>query len=99
MRIVVSGLFKHPKTGIYHSRKAIPEKLRAAAGKREWKVSLGSGELPSATDAMPDVSAYTLCRSSAITAGSFIDVSKGPSHSPRSAQFKKPLQPRVADSG
>ncbi len=32
MRVAVRGLFKHPKTGIYHFRKAIPEKLRAAAG-------------------------------------------------------------------
>ncbi len=52
MRIVVSGLFKHPKTGIYYFRKAIPEKLRAAAGKREWKVSLGTRDSKEALQAV-----------------------------------------------
>lgn len=52
MRIAVSGLFKHPKTGIYHFRKAIPEKLRAAAGKREWKVSLGTRDSKEALQAL-----------------------------------------------
>ena len=52
MRIAVSGLFKHPKTGIYHFRKAIPEKLRATAGKREWKVSLGTRDSKEALQAL-----------------------------------------------
>jgi hypothetical protein len=32
--------WKHPKTGIYWLRKAIPEALRDAVGKREEKLSL-----------------------------------------------------------
>lgn len=33
---------KHPKTGVYYFRKAVPEDLRALVGKREEKVSLGT---------------------------------------------------------
>lgn len=32
--------FKHPKTGVYYARKVIPERLRAALGKREFRQSL-----------------------------------------------------------
>lgn len=38
----MSGLFKHPKTGIFYYRKTIPEGLRDTFGRREIKKSLGT---------------------------------------------------------
>ena len=36
---------KHPKTGIYRARKAVPALLRDSVGKRELVVSLGTKRL------------------------------------------------------
>jgi integrase len=38
----MSRPYKHPKTGVYYFRKAVPDDLRAIIGKREEKVSLGT---------------------------------------------------------
>ena len=40
MPLAMSRPWKHPKTGIYQLRKAVPEDLRKLIGKREEKVSL-----------------------------------------------------------
>lgn len=40
MPLAMSRPWKHPKTGIYQLRKAVPEDLRKIVGKREEKVSL-----------------------------------------------------------
>ena len=40
MVLAMSRPFKHPKTGIYYFRKAVPDDLRAIIGKREEKRSL-----------------------------------------------------------
>lgn len=40
MPLAMSRPWKHPKTGIYQLRKAVPEDLRKLVGKREEKVSL-----------------------------------------------------------
>lgn len=40
MPLLMSRPWKHPKTGIYQLRRAVPEDLRALVGKREEKVSL-----------------------------------------------------------
>ncbi|MEY9135039.1 integrase [Bradyrhizobium diazoefficiens] len=40
MPLIMSRPWKHPKTGIYQLRRAVPEDLRALVGKREEKVSL-----------------------------------------------------------
>ncbi len=40
MVLAMSRLFKHPKTGVYYFRKAVPDDLRAIIGKREEKISL-----------------------------------------------------------
>jgi hypothetical protein len=42
MVLAMSRPVKHPKTGIYYFRKAVPEDLRALVGKREEKISLGT---------------------------------------------------------
>lgn len=42
MVLAMSRPWKHPKTGIYYFRKGVPEHLRAAIGKREVKISLGT---------------------------------------------------------
>jgi hypothetical protein len=36
---VMSYLQRHPKTGVYWFRRAVPPKLRGVIGKREWKES------------------------------------------------------------
>ncbi|MET0526854.1 MAG: DUF6538 domain-containing protein, partial [Microvirga sp.] len=38
----MSRPWKHPKTGIYCLREAVPEGLRPIVGKREVKLSLGT---------------------------------------------------------
>lgn len=40
--------FKHPKTGTYYFRRAVPLALRAAIGKREWKETLGTKDAQTA---------------------------------------------------
>lgn len=40
MRIRVAGIWKHPKSGIYWFRMAVPERHRVAMGKREVKETL-----------------------------------------------------------
>jgi hypothetical protein len=40
--------WKHPQTGIFHFRKAVPEDLRAIVGKREFKVALGTRDFEDA---------------------------------------------------
>lgn len=40
MALCMSRPWKHPKTGIYWLRKVVPDDLRAAVGKREFKFSL-----------------------------------------------------------
>lgn len=40
MPLAMSRPWKHPKTGIYQLRKAVPDDLRKIVGKREEKVSL-----------------------------------------------------------
>lgn len=40
MPLAMSRPWKHPKTGIYQLRKAVPDDLRQLVGKREEKVSL-----------------------------------------------------------
>ncbi|TFV74605.1 hypothetical protein E4K64_17320 [Bradyrhizobium frederickii] len=40
MPLAMSRPWKHPKTGIYQLRKAVPDDLRKLVGKREEKVSL-----------------------------------------------------------
>ncbi len=40
MALAMSRPWKHPKTGIYWLRKAVPEDLRSLVGKREEKRSL-----------------------------------------------------------
>ncbi|SBW12739.1 Site-specific recombinase XerD [uncultured Alphaproteobacteria bacterium] len=42
MVLAMSRPVKHPKTGVYYFRKAVPEDLRTLVGKREEKVSLGT---------------------------------------------------------
>ena len=41
MALMTTRPWKHPKTGIYHLRRAVPTDLLALVGKREEKVSLG----------------------------------------------------------
>jgi len=48
---------KHPKTGVYYFRKAVPDDLRAIIGKREEKVSLGTKDPGDAKVAHAKVSA------------------------------------------
>jgi hypothetical protein len=40
--------WRHPKTGVFYFRRAVPERLRAGLGKREIKVSLGTKDLAEA---------------------------------------------------
>lgn len=40
MVLAMSRPFKHPKTGVYYFRKAVPDDLRDVIGKREEKISL-----------------------------------------------------------
>jgi hypothetical protein len=40
--------WKHPKTGTYYSRKAVPTELRTALGKVEWEASLKTKDLSEA---------------------------------------------------
>jgi hypothetical protein len=40
MSLAMSRPWKHPKTGIYHLRKAVPEDLLKLVGKREEKLTL-----------------------------------------------------------
>ena len=42
MVLAMSRPFKHPKTGVYYFRKAVPDDLRGIIGKREVKISLGT---------------------------------------------------------
>ena len=44
MALAMSRPWKHPKTGVYWLRKAVPADLRVAVGKREEKVSLKTKE-------------------------------------------------------
>ncbi len=44
---------KHPKTGIYRVRKAVPLRLRAAAGVREWVVGLATKDAAEARQKAP----------------------------------------------
>jgi len=45
--------FKHPKTGVYWFRRAVPEALRAVVGKREWKWTLGTKDAAEARHRHP----------------------------------------------
>ena len=42
MVLAMSRPFKHPKTGVYYFRKAVPDDLRGIICKREVKISLGT---------------------------------------------------------
>src|SRR4051812_16327977 len=42
MTLAMTRPFKHPKTGVYWLRRVVPASLRAAVGKRELKVTLGT---------------------------------------------------------
>ncbi|SDR08945.1 hypothetical protein SAMN05519103_00696 [Rhizobiales bacterium GAS113] len=44
MVLCMSRPFKHPETGVYYFRKAVPDHLREALGKREEKRSLRTKE-------------------------------------------------------
>jgi hypothetical protein len=41
-------LQKHPKTGVYYFRRAVPPELRQAVGKSEWKRSLKTKDVAEA---------------------------------------------------
>jgi hypothetical protein len=55
MSLAMIRPFKHPKTGVYWLRKAVPAPLRAAVGKREMKRSLGTKDPGQARDRAPAV--------------------------------------------
>ncbi len=55
--IRMSAPFKDPRTGIYYFRKVIPSELRAAFGKREYKVSLGTRDPNDARSKMAEPAA------------------------------------------
>jgi integrase len=55
--IRMSAPFKDPRTGIYYFRKVIPSELRAAFGKREYKVSLGTRDPADARSKMAEPAA------------------------------------------
>ena len=42
MPLMMARPTKHPKTGVYQFRRAVPNDLRALVGKREEKRSLGT---------------------------------------------------------
>jgi hypothetical protein len=42
MSLMTTRTWKHPKTGIYYLRRAVPADLLARVGKREEKISLGT---------------------------------------------------------
>jgi hypothetical protein len=42
MSLMTTRPWKHPKTGIYYLRRAVPADLLACIGKREEKISLGT---------------------------------------------------------
>ena len=42
MALAMARPWKHPKSGIFWLRKRVPDDLRAAVGKREEKLSLGT---------------------------------------------------------
>lgn len=42
MRVRVAGLYRHPKSKMWWFRMVVPERHRLAAGRREWKYSLGT---------------------------------------------------------
>jgi integrase len=45
--------FKHPKTGVYYIRRAVPEELREVIGKAEYKKSLGTKDPSEAKKKFP----------------------------------------------
>lgn len=57
MVLTMSRPFKHPKTGVYYFRKAVPADLRALRGRVEEKVSLGTKDPAEARDAHARVAA------------------------------------------
>ena len=61
---------KHPKTGIYRMRKAVPASLRAVAGKREWEESLGTRDPAEAKAKAPSALAHIEAKHRAAIAAS-----------------------------
>lgn len=45
--------FRHPRTGVYYIRRAVPEDLREAIGKAEYKKSLGTKDPTDAKKRFP----------------------------------------------
>lgn len=45
---IMAQPWKHPKNGIFYFRREVPEDIRKLIGKREWKVSLKTRNLPEA---------------------------------------------------
>ena len=49
--------FKHPKSGVYYYRRVVPAPLRAALGRTEYRISLGTKSLPETKRKYPEVAA------------------------------------------
>lgn len=54
MPLIMSRPWKHPQTGVYWLRKAVPANLRALVGKREEKKSLGTKDAAEARRKFPE---------------------------------------------
>lgn len=52
---VMAQPYKHPKTGVYQVRRAVPKALREIIGKREIKRSLGTKSLAEARKLYPTI--------------------------------------------
>jgi hypothetical protein len=50
--------FKHPKSGVYYYRRVVPQSLRAALGKTEFRISLGTKDLREAKRLYLDKAAH-----------------------------------------
>ncbi|WP_331288977.1 DUF6538 domain-containing protein [Methylorubrum populi] len=53
MSLMTTRPRKHPETGIYYLRRAVPADLLALIGKREEKISLGAKDPARAKSLMP----------------------------------------------
>src|ERR1700746_2014754 len=49
--------WQHPKSGVYYFRKVVPAPLRAALGRTEFRISLGTKSLRDAKLRYPEVAA------------------------------------------
>lgn len=61
--------FKHPKSGVYYYRKVVPEALRAALGKTEFRISLGTKDIREAKRLYPATAAEVDAKLSQATGG------------------------------